>query len=791
MAEPHSLFASAGDEPRRRRIDDAVLLGAALVVVLAAALVAAGDTTGGEEAAAALGRLLGWLGPLWDVAYVAASVLVVVLLVAALAARRTPLARDIVLAAALALAAGSLLTRLVEGRWPDLSDALWTEGPPTYPTLRLAAMAAAALVALPDLTRPLRYVVLVVVSLATVASLVEGAALPAQVLGGLALGLAVGAAVRLAFGSSAGFPDERRVLAGLAALGVPVTDVWRDARQRGGVARYRGVAAGGGPLAVAVYGRDARDAQFVARLWRMLWYRDPGPAASLTRREQVEHEGLMLFTAARAGVAVPDVVAAGTVGTGDALLVTDQPEAPPLAALAPAAVSDALLDQVWNAAGALRDARLGHGRLNAATVVVTGDGVLVTDLAATRINATDGVLATDVAELLVSCSVLVGEARAVGAARRRLGDEALVAALPFVQRAALSPGLRDVLRDADLDVDRVREEVVAVTGGTMPEIAEIRRVSLRGVLLMSLTAFAAYLLLGQLADIGLDTLVDAFSDAVWSWALLALALAQLALVTDAVATVAAVGRPLPLGPTTILQSAVKFINLTVPSTAGKIALTMRYLERQGVERAVALTQGSIDGLAGFVVQALVLLVVVPIVGPDLSLDLSSSGSGSDSGSGNLGWVLLAVVAGCIVLAALAAAVPALRRRAWPFVHAALTNLRGLLTSPGRLVRLVAANVASQLVYALTLGASLRAFGGSASLAELLLVNTGVTLLSGIIPVPGGIGVAEAGLTAGLTAVGVPQSTALAAALLHRMCTYYLPPVWGWFSLRWLTRRGYV
>ena len=51
---------------------------------------------------------------------------------------------------------------------------------------------------------------------------------------------------------------------------------------------------------------------------------------------------------------------------------------------------------------------------------------------------------------------------------------------------------------------------------------------------------------------------------------------------------------------------MKFINLTVPSAAGKIALTMRYLERQGVERAVALTQGSIDGLAGFVVQALVL-----------------------------------------------------------------------------------------------------------------------------------------------------------------------------------------
>jgi uncharacterized membrane protein YbhN (UPF0104 family) len=40
-------------------------------------------------------------------------------------------------------------------------------------------------------------------------------------------------------------------------------------------------------------------------------------------------------------------------------------------------------------------------------------------------------------------------------------------------------------------------------------------------------------------------------------------------------------------------------------------------------------------------------------------------------------------------------------------------------------------------------------------------------------------------------VGVPQAAAMAAALVHRLCTYYLPPVWGWFALRWLGRHGYV
>ena len=156
-------------------------------------------------------------------------------------------------------------------------------------------------------------------------------------------------------------------------------------------------------------------------------------------------------------------------------------------------------------------------------------------------------------------------------------------------------------------------------------------------MLILLTAFAAYLLLGQLADIGLSTIVDELSGAVWGWVLLALVLAQSPLLTDAAATLAAVGRPLPYAPTTVLQSAVKFINLTVPSTAGKIAITMRYLERQGVPGAVALTQGSIDGLAGFVVQAMVLIIVLPLANIDLDLDSGSAATGAPRCSCGSGW----------------------------------------------------------------------------------------------------------------------------------------------------------
>ena len=96
-----------------------------------------------------------------------------------------------------------------------------------------------------------------------------------------------------------------------------------------------------------------------------------------------------------------------------------------------------------------------------------------------------------------------------------------------------------------------------------------------------------------------------------------------------------------------------------------------------------------------------------------------------------------------------------------------------------------------MIFALTLGASASAYGVHLSLAQLLLVNVGATVLSGLIPVPGGIGAAEAGLAAGLVAMGVPEATAFAIAITHRLCTYYLPPVWGYFSLEWLRRKGNV
>ncbi len=59
------------------------------------------------------------------------------------------------------------------------------------------------------------------------------------------------------------------------------------------------------------------------------------------------------------------------------------------------------------------------------------------------------------------------------------------------------------------------------------------------------------------------------------------------------------------------------------------------------------------------------------------------------------------------------------------------------------------------------------------------------------PAPGGMGVIETGLIAGFTASGIPEAQAVAATFTARMCTSYLPPIWGWFALSSLRKKEYV
>jgi len=767
---------------RNRRTIDSVVLATASVVVGLTAVIASSASERDEEVAQALTTVFGWAGGFWRTVFVLTLGLALAIVVDVLLRRRWDLARDLLVGGLILFGTAAILGGVVESNWLPVEGHVLSQW--GYPELRLAGATAVFVVVGPELVRPVRLAATWIVPLAALGAVVFAAALPSAALASIALGLGVGAIVRIVFGTAAGVPPTDDIRSALVALGVEVADLRPAATQHIGAAEYVGHGAGGRPLKVRVLGRDAQDTQRWARRWRALAYRDPPRSVAIGRLDQVEHEALATMLASQAGVRAPEVVTAALGPDGDALVVTHQPDIEPLETLPAEEVSDETLDNLFTQVSHLHSARVSHGRLNASNVLVDEDGPMLVDFSAATLGAPQTALDIDVAELVVACTVLVGPDRALRKALERDGGDSLARALPYLQRAALTPHLRDLARSHEVGLKDLRAAAGKATGQEAPEVAPMWRIRPKDLLLTAALVLGAYLLISKLAAIGFGTIAHEVAKADPAWVVVGLILAQTTFVASGVSVRGAVLTPLPLLPCVVLQSAIKFINLTVPSSAGRIGMNIRFLQRMGAPLPEAVAAGAVDDASETIVQVALFLLVLPFVHADLD---TSEFHGVGPNSRLVGALVAALVIGVAVVLG----VPKLRAKVVPPLREALTGLWKVAKDRHKRLELFGGNLASETLYAVSLGATCLAYGVHLNLAELVFVNTAASVLSSLIPVPGGIGAAEASLSAGLIAMGVDQPTAFAIAITQRLCTFYLPPIWGFLSLRWLTHRGYV
>jgi glycosyltransferase 2 family protein len=320
------------------------------------------------------------------------------------------------------------------------------------------------------------------------------------------------------------------------------------------------------------------------------------------------------------------------------------------------------------------------------------------------------------------------------------------------------------------------------------QLPHLPRVTPSKLLMPALTGLGLWLVVEQL--LGLGEIRGVLDEVTWAWVLVVLVVTQATAVTEAVAMTGAAPVVVPLGPLTLLRFALGFTGL-VGGTVATTATVVRFFKQRDLEPAVALSSGILYSLSGFAVQILLTLLILPFVWDELHLTAAGpSGSGPEILHILLWALTIAGLVGGVVLT-----VPKLRRlvasRVKPQFASAWDNVRAVFRTPERVVRLLAGSAATQLLMAAGLGVALRAVGAHAGFGALVLICTFTALLGGMAPVPGGMGVMEACYISGLTLVGVPQDQAVAAVLLYRICTTYLPPVWGWMSLVWLRRRSYL
>ena len=770
------------DTGSTRRPIDVIIAGTGVLIVLLSS-VAVSDGGGPLDAAVRLVAvdLPDWVTSLFDAAYALGALYVGVAVVLALASapRRRMLFLTLLVAAGAAVAGVLITSFLVGAGWPDLAPGpVRSSTPDTFPTVRVAATTAVLLAMRPWVVLAYRRLSVGILVVQCLAAWIIGTGGPTDVIGALGVGMVAAGLALALLGSPAGHPDLGQVRRSLAELGVEADDLRFAERQPWGVRVVEATDPADTPLTVKVYGRDATDAHRAARWWRAIAYRDQS-APDATRIQLVEHEALVTVLAGRAGVGVPEVVAAAAT-EGDAVLVLTAPSAPLGSAAEP---DDATLRAMWAAVGRLHGAGIVHTHLTLERISVAADGtVTVADFGDGRIAATEADRSREVATLLTAQAARVGAERAVHAALDVLGQDAVSGVLPYLQRAALPRSLRgeEGVKAALADLATT---IVDRTGVEAPPPAPIVRLKWQDLLQTSLILVAAYALLTTLVGLDWPTVLETWQNAAWTWVLIGLVVAQATAPVDAVSTMSGVPSRLPLWPLTQLQYAIKTVGLAISATAGRIALTTSFVRRFGEGPAVAVTASALDSFAASVCNVLVVLVGLLLAQNLPSLEIG--------GPDDLSQIIEILVVAVVLTVLVVVLVPPVRRKVAAAIRSSWDSLKVVTASPSRALLMFGTNLASLLITAIALSCMVAGLQPGPGYAACVFVVGGAALFSALIPVPGNVGVGEAALAAGLVAVGVPSGPAFAIAVTQRIATSYLPPVYGAWALRWLRREDYI
>jgi uncharacterized membrane protein YbhN (UPF0104 family) len=248
----------------------------------------------------------------------------------------------------------------------------------------------------------------------------------------------------------------------------------------------------------------------------------------------------------------------------------------------------------------------------------------------------------------------------------------------------------------------------------------------------------------------------------------------------ATALMGCVNEDLPFVPTVLTQLACTFLNLITPNGIGGTALQLDYLHKQGVPLASAGSAMVLSTGVGGAIQMGLFLIAAAIT----ATAVDTSGNSSD----NVSLWAIAIIAALIGIVLF---IPKIRGKVVPAVKRAASDIWAVLRNPRKAMQLFGGDLAGNLIYPAILGICLLAFHQRLDYAQLVCVQIGAGMLGNVAPVPGGIGVQEAALTAGLTSFGIPANPALATVIVFRAITFAIPPFFGYVTLRWLRARGYA
>lgn len=651
-----------------------------------------------------------------------------------------------------------------------------------YPSGHVAVATAVAIVMYQYIPRRYHKFLTLAVCMVAVSRLYLGVHFPADLLGGFAVGLAVGSLVAFVIGTTRDFGVKPATIrARMRKLGFPVQTVKAASLDARGSKPYFVELEDGRKLFVKVVGSDNNVADWLFKAWRKVIYRrleDEVPF--FTPKRALEHEAYIAGLAYANNIRTPRIVGVFRVGHNKWAQAQEAIDGHSLDSVTPARVTNKVVDEVWRQVALLHEANIAHRDLRAANVFLDkANQPWLIDFGFSEASVSHDAKIRDNVELMSSLTPLIGVDRSVAAVQRAVGIKGMKAMLPFLSYAVLSSATTKLIKK-----EKVLPELVAglqkATKTQDIRLKKMKRISTKNLVIVAAMLIAFYVLLPQIADFkqSYRALTDAnmlilaggFLLSVGTYFTAALLIKLLSLY------------PLRYGRTLLVQFASTFTNRLLPAGAGNLATTVRYLMKNHHTTIQAGSVAAANNIIGLIGNLILLTFVVIFSKTPLNkvvrVDLPP-------------WATLLILAGLLSMVIAFIVLPAQRRRAIRVIRSALTDLADLASSPFRLLSALSTSVVLTGLYAFTLYACAHALGVELSIIQTFFVFTVGVIAASITPTPGGIGGAEAGLVAGMASVGIPSEAALPVALSYRFLTYWLPIIPGFVAFQVSVRRKYI
>src|SRR5581483_9785 len=213
--------------------------------------------------------------------------------------------------------------------------------------------------------------------------------------------------------------------------------------------------------------------------------------------------------------------------------------------------------------------------------------------------------------------------------------------------------------------------------------------------------------------------------------------------------------------TLLIQVASGFTNRLLPAGLGGIGLIAQYLRRQKHSTSEAITVIGMDNLIGVVGHFCLFFVAIGF----------SNVSSNTLSLPHISEIALLITASAALLVY---SMKRVRRYLRRLLGQIARDLGRYKQHPFKLSLAICNSLLLTILYVGILWASARAVGIALSFPKVLVIFTAASIIGNATPTPGGIVGTEAGLFGGFLAYGFSGGTALAAALLYRLLTYWLP-----------------